>query len=292
MWDKQKYKGKLTRDVPLGARTWFRAGGSAEYFFAPHDEEDIQVFLSCYPTDAPLYVLGVGSNTLVRDGGVKGVVMVLPFQHIERLGESLRVGSAVLAQKVSQVALEAELTGFEFMRGIPGSVGGCLAMNAGAYGSDTSAIFMEAVAFDRQGKKRVLKQEQMAFGYRTALSGHIFMEALFAGARADKKAIEEKMAAVMASRQVAQPSGARTSGSTFKNPTSGKKAWELIEESGCRCFSVGDAVVNEKHCNFLMNRGKARACDIEALGEKIREAVKVQTGIELEWEIQRIGEKQ
>lgn len=293
MWQSKNYKGKISSNVELGARTWFRAGGRAAFLFEPHDEADLQLFLQSYPQDAPLYVLGAGSNTLVRDGGVEGVVLVLPFKNIEVAGETISAGAGALAQQLSQTALDGSLTGFEFMRGIPGSVGGCLAMNAGAYDSDTAAVFVKALAYTRQGEKQALSKEQMQFGYRTALNNYIFTEGIFNGRKADKKDIKQKMADAIASRKEAQPAGARTSGSTFKNPPQDitqKKAWQLIDEAGCRNFSVGDAHVNDKHCNFLVNSDRASATDIETLGEKIRAKVYDKTKVKLEWEIKRIGE--
>ena len=286
-------RGRLTADADLGQRTWFRAGGACEFLFEPADMDDLALFLRRCPPDIAIEVMGFGSNMLVRDGGVKGVVIMPHFDDIKAEGARIEAGNAVAAIKVSQQALALGLGGFEFMRGIPGSVGGCLAMNAGAYGSETANIFVEAHALDRTGAAHILTKADMRFGYRQALDGYIFTRAVFEGRPRAALEIESKMKEIIAARRAAQPPGGRTSGSTFKNPLlhiSHKKAWQLIEEAGCRDFSQGDAYVCRKHCNFLINRGSARAADIEALGEKIRARVKDKTGVSLEWEIRRIGE--
>lgn len=294
MWLNQNYKGKITHNANLGSRTWFRAGGNAEFLFEPKGEKDIEVFLKNYPQNAPLLVMGAGSNMLIRDGGVKGVTMILPFVSIKTDGAKITAGSNVPAASLSQAALKAGISGFEFMRGIPGTIGGCLAMNASAYDRETADIFSQAIAFDRAGNFCELNKKEMKFSYRVAISNYIFIYGVFEGQTETQSNIKEKMEKVIASRKSAQPPGARTSGSTFKNPSPKqtiKKAWQLIDEAKCREFFVGEAQVCAKHCNFLINNGNASATDIENLGEKIRKQVKIKTDIDLEWEIHRVGVK-
>ncbi len=289
-------RGTLAFDVDLGARTWFRAGGRAEKLFEPADEDDLAFFLKNCDVKESLLVMGSGSNMLVRDGGVRGTVIILgaAFAGVEINDERVKAGCAASARLVAHRAAERGLVGFEFLRGIPGSIGGCVAMNAGAYESETKDVFVEVAALDRGGDEHILSHQDMAFGYRRSIAEssdqqYIFTEAVFAGQQGDRAEIKMRMDQIVAERQVSQPPGARTGGSTFKNPPN-QKAWQLIEQAGCRGLSQGDVYVCEKHCNFLVNGGRAKASDIEELGEDIRRRVAERSGILLEWEIRRVGE--
>ena len=287
-------RGRLTENADLGQRTWFRAGGRCAFLFEPADSDDLALFLRRLPPDTAIEVMGFGSNMLVRDGGFNGVVIMPHFTDISTDGAYIEAGNAVAAIKIAQHGLAQGIGGFEFMRGIPGSVGGCVAMNAGAFGSETADVFVEARALDRRGRAHRFGKADMAFGYRHAQSGYIFTHAKFKGQSRAPAEIKRKMDSVIAQRRAAQPPGGRTGGSTFKNPPpdiSDKKAWQLIDEAGCRDFSQGHAYVCPKHCNFLINRGRASAADIETLAERMRAAVKAKSGIALEWEIRIIGEK-
>jgi UDP-N-acetylmuramate dehydrogenase len=286
-------RGALLAEAPLAPLTWFRVGGPAEVLFRPADADDLAAFLAGCPADVPVTVIGVGSNLLVRDGGVAGVVIRLGkgFAQIEALpGDRLRAGAAALDVAVARAAQEAGITGLEFYRGIPGSIGGALKMNGGAYGRETKDVLVEAVAIDRVGKRHVLPNAEMGYSYRHcgAPDDLIFVEAVFQGAPGDKAEIAARMDEITASREATQPIRTRTGGSTFKNPDA-LKSWQLIDAAGCRGLRRGGAQVSELHCNFLINTGQARAADIEDLGEDVRARVKAQSGITLEWEIRRIG---
>jgi UDP-N-acetylmuramate dehydrogenase len=258
----------------------------------PEDEADLSYFLGQLPAEVAVTVIGLGSNLIVRDGGVPGVVIRLGrgFNEIaiERL--NLRAGTAVPDVKIARAAQEAGISGLSFLRGIPGGVGGALRMNGGAYGRETKDTLVEARAVDRQGRIHVLNDADMQFAYRHsgAPDDFIFTQALFAGERGDPAIIAAEMAKITESREATQPVKSRTGGSTFKNPP-GQKAWQLIDAAGCRGLRIGDAQVSELHCNFLINLGKASAADIETLGETVRLRVKAGAGVELEWEIKRIG---
>ncbi|MGJ8563468.1 MAG: UDP-N-acetylmuramate dehydrogenase [Alphaproteobacteria bacterium] len=290
-------RGKLSSDVSLAPYTWFRVGGEAEVFFMPKDEADLAHFLSSTPDDVPVQVLGVASNTLVRDGGVPGVTVRLgpAFARITSEGTRIRAGSAALDNKVARAAAKAGLTGLEFFAGIPGTIGGALRMNAGCYGGETKDILVEAVALDRTGRRQVMPLEEFGYTYRhsAAPSDLIFIEALFQGQRDDPSAIEARMVAITAKREESQPIREKTGGSTFKNPdpkqSGGRGAWQVIDAAGGRGFRVGGAQMSEKHCNFMINHDGATAKDLEALGETIRAMVKEKEGVDLEWEIRRIG---
>lgn len=291
-----KVRGPLTLDAPLRNLSWFRTGGPAEVLFEPSDEADLAAFLAQTPVEVPLTVLGLGSNLLIRDGGVPGVVVRLgaSFQATTVNDTILGAGAGTPDAVVARTAEKAGLDGFAFLSGIPGTIGGALRMNAGSYGSEIKDIFMVARALDRKGIAHDLEASAMGFAYRCtkAPDDYIFVGALFKGLKADPQAIHEKMEAVRKSRGEAQPLGSRTGGSTFANPEDdpkGRKAWELIDAAGCRGLVRGDAVVSEKHCNFLINRGAATAADIEGLGEEVRSRVKDMFGIDLRWEIRRIG---
>ena len=288
-----RVKGPYTANAAIKDLTWFRAGGPADVLFIPADSDDLAAFLRGCPLDVPVMVIGVGSNLLVRDGGVEGVVIRLGrgFMNVTREGETrLRAGAGVLDVAVAKSALEAGLAGLEFMRGIPGGVGGGLKMNAGAYGREFKDTLVEAVALTRAGERVVLSNAAMGFEYRRSQvpSDLIFIEALFEGQVGEKAVIEARMNEVTSSREATQPIRSRTGGSTFKNPP-GHKAWQLVDAAGCRGLRIGDAEVSTMHCNFLINHGKATGGEIERLGEEVRARVKAHSGVELEWEIKRVG---
>jgi len=286
-------RGSLTFGAPLKDLVWFRAGGAAEILFRPADAEDLAAFLAARPADMPVSVIGVGSNLLVRDGGIPGVVVRLSsaFGKIEARGTQVRAGAAALDGAVARAAADAGIAGLEFLRGVPGTIGGALKMNAGCYGSETKDVFVEAIAIDGKGNKIKLSGADMGFEYRKARGAGedlIFVEAVFEGRKDDPAAIRDRMEELSANREAAQPIKSKTGGSTFKNP-SGHKAWQLIDQAGCRGLRIGGAQVSEKHTNFLINTGDASASDLEALGDEVRRRVKEQSGITLEWEIKRVG---
>lgn len=291
-------RGRYVSQADMSAITWFRVGGPADVLFTPADEADLADFLKNTPADVPVYPVGVGSNLLVRDGGVRGVVIRLgaPFAKIGIDGTKVRAGAAALDAQVAKAAGRAGVAGLEFYRGVPGTIGGALAMNAGAYEQETKDVLVEAVAYDRSGARRVLKNADMKFSYRHngAGEGLIFTEALYEGRKDDPAAIEARMKEIMERREASQPIRERTGGSTFANPdpkeSGGLKSWQLIDKIGGRGRIVGDAQVSEQHCNFMINRGKATANDIETLVEGLREDVERETGVKLRWEIRRIGE--
>ncbi|MFM9865183.1 MAG: UDP-N-acetylmuramate dehydrogenase [Micropepsaceae bacterium] len=289
-----RVRGPYQANAAIKDLTWFRAGGPAEVLFIPADPDDLATFLRGVPPDVPLTVIGVGSNLLVRDGGVDGVVIRLGrgFMNVSAEGHRVRAGAAVLDVAASKAALDAGLSGLEFMRGIPGAVGGGLRMNAGAYGREFKDVLVEAVALDRKGERVQLSNAEMGFQYRrsNAPSDLIFIEAVFEGAPGDKASIETRMNEITDARASTQPIKSRTGGSTFKNPP-GEKAWQLVDRAGCRGLRRGDAEVSTMHCNFLINHGRASGNEIEDLGEDVRSKVKAATGIELEWEIKRIGKR-
>ena len=288
-----KLRGRLLANEPLAPLTWFRVGGPAQVLFMPEDEADLAYLLANLPSDSPVTVVGLGSNLIVRDGGVAGVVIRLGrgFSDIKVEDERIRAGTAVPDVRLARAAQEAGLAGLAFMRGIPGAVGGALRMNGGAYGRETKDALIEARGVDRQGRVRIFANGDMHYSYRHcgAPDDIIFTEAVFAGTPGDPAAIAAEMEKITESRETTQPIKSRTGGSTFKNPP-GQKAWELINAAGCRGFVVGDAQVSELHCNFLINRGNATAADIETLGETVRRRVQENSGVSLEWEIKRIGQ--
>jgi UDP-N-acetylmuramate dehydrogenase len=286
-------RGRLLPNQSLAELTWFRVGGPAQVLFMPEDEADLAYFLEHLLPEIPVIVIGLGSNLIVRDGGVPGVVIRLGrgFGEVKvEPGHRVRAGTAVPAVKVSRAAQEASIAGLAFFRGIPGAIGGALRMNGGAYGRETKDALIEARGVDRQGNMRVFGNGDMHYTYRHcgAPDDVIFTQALFQGAPGDPAAIAAEMDKITESREATQPIKSRTGGSTFKNPP-GHKAWQLIDAAGCRGFKVGDAQVSEMHCNFLINLGGASAADIETLGETVRKRVKDKSGVELEWEIKRIG---
>ena len=286
-------RGRLVAGQSLAELTWFRVGGPAQVLFMPQDEDDLAYLLANVPGDIPVTVIGLGSNMIVRDGGVAGVVVRLGrgFSDITVDGLALRAGAAVPDVKVARAAQEAGLAGLSFLRGIPGSIGGALRMNGGAYGREVKDALIEARALDRGGRLHVLGNADMGLSYRHcgAPNDYIFTQATFRGARGDPAVIAAEMDNITEAREATQPIKSRTGGSTFKNPP-GQKAWQLIDAAGCRGLRIGDAQVSELHCNFLLNLGKATAADIETLGETVRRRVKENSGVDLEWEIKRIGD--
>lgn len=286
-------RGRLLANQPLADLTWFRVGGPAQALFIPDGEDDLAYFLARLPGDVPVTVIGLGSNLIVRDGGVPGVVVRLGrgFNEVAvEEGHRVRAGAAVPDVKVARAAQEAGIAGLAFLRGIPGAVGGALRMNGGAYGSETKDVLIEARGVDRGGGVRVFANADMGYSYRHCgvADEVIFTQALFQGAPGDPAAIAVEMEKITEAREATQPVKSRTGGSTFKNPP-GHKAWQLIDAAGCRGLKVGDAQVSELHCNFLINLGSATAADIETLGETVRSRVKENSGVALEWEIKRIG---
>ncbi len=287
-----KLRGRLLPNQSLAELTWFRVGGPAQVLFMPEDEADLAYFLGALPADIPVTVIGLGSNLIVRDGGVAGVVVRLGrgFNDVTVDGMRVVAGTAVPDVKVARAAQEAGVAGLSFMRGIPGAVGGALRMNGGAYQGETKDVLIEARAVDRQGRIHTLSNADMHYSYRHcgASEDYIFTQATFEGRPGDRAAIAVEMDKITESREATQPIKSRTGGSTFKNPPGGK-AWQLIDAAGCRGLQVGGAQVSELHCNFLINLGGATAADIETLGETVRRRVKDNSGVELEWEIKRIG---
>ncbi|GEP01596.1 UDP-N-acetylenolpyruvoylglucosamine reductase [Methylobacterium haplocladii] len=286
-------RGRLLANQSLADLTWFRVGGPAEVLFSPADEEDLALLLGALDPAVPVTVIGLGSNLIVRDGGIPGVTIRLggkPFGSVAVDGETLRAGTAVPDMRLAKSAAEAGLDGLAFYRGIPGSVGGALRMNAGAHGGETTDVLVEARGVDRSGNLRTFSHAQMGFSYRhcSAPDDVIFTSALYRGRPGDRAEIEAEMDRVTAAREAAQPIRERTGGSTFKNPDGGK-AWQLIDAAGCRGLTRGGAQVSEMHCNFLINRDGATAADIEGLGEEVRRRVRDNSGYELHWEIRRIG---
>jgi UDP-N-acetylmuramate dehydrogenase len=286
-------RGRLLANEPLAPLTWFRVGGPAQVLFMPEDENDLAYFLKSLPAEMPVTVIGLGSNLIVRDGGVPGVVIRLGrgFNEVKiEDGYRVRSGTAVPDVKVSRTAQDAGVAGLAFLRGIPGAIGGALRMNGGAYGRETKDALIEARGVDRAGNIRTYGNADMHYTYRHCgvPDDVIFTQALFQGEAGDQDLIAAEMEKITQSREATQPIKSRTGGSTFKNPP-GQKAWQLIDAAGCRGFAIGNAQVSELHCNFLINTGGASAADIETLGETVRKRVNENSGVMLEWEIKRIG---
>lgn len=285
-------RGRLIANQELAPFTWFRAGGAAQVLFTPESEDDLAYFLSHLDASIPVVVVGLGSNLIVRDGGVPGVVIRLGrgFSEINVEGSTVRAGTAVPDVKVARAAADAGIDGLAFYRGIPGSIGGALRMNAGAHGGETRDRLVSARAVDRKGKVHVMKLADMHYEYRHcgAPEDFIFTQATYEGVHGDPAKILAEMERVTEAREAAQPIREKTGGSTFKNPPGGK-AWQLIDAAGCRGLRIGGAQVSEMHCNFLINTGTATAADIETLGETVRKRVKENSGVDLHWEIKRIG---
>lgn len=294
-------RGRYEADAPLSALTWFRVGGPAEVLYRPADAKDLSQFLQNLPPDVPVSVIGLGSNLLARDGGVHGVVVRMgkSFGAITRDGDIIRAGAGASDINVAAFARDAGLAGLEFLRGIPGTVGGAVRMNAGAYGHETADIVTAVEAVDAAGTLHRMERADIGFSYRKCdlPDDWIITAAEFRGVPDDRAAIAARMEAINAAREDSQPLRTRTGGSTFKNPMgknpvndgAGRRAWQLIDEAGCRGLRIGGAEVSTKHCNFLINTGDATAADLEHLGEEVRRRVKAATGVNLEWEIRIIG---
>ena len=290
------FRGRVAYDALLAPLTWFRVGGPADALASPADADDLAYLLDALPAQIPVTVIGLGSNLIVRDGGLRGVAIRLggrAFGAVEALPDHRVIaGAAALDAGVARAAAEAGVDGLAFLRGVPGAIGGALRMNAGAHGGEVKDILVEATGFDRAGRLRRFDAAAMGYSYRhsEAPDDVIFTRATFQGFPGERAAIEKEMARITRAREASQPIREKTGGSTFKNPP-GAKAWELIDAAGCRGLVVGDAEVSTMHCNFLINRGGARAADIEALGEEVRRRVREASGVALEWEIKRIGER-
>ncbi len=287
-------RGRLTANAPLAPLLWFKAGGAAEWLFEPRDADDLSLFLAGLAPDMPVMALGLGSNLIVRDGGVPGVVVRLgkAFAGIERLdATTLRCGGGASGIAVSSAARDAGIAGLEFLRGIPGTVGGFVRMNGGAYGREVADVLVDCEVVLRSGERRTLRAAELGYTYRHSKlpGGANVVAACLRGMPAEPAVIQAEMDRIAAAREESQPLRTRTGGSTFKNPA-GHKAWALVDQAGCRGLMLGGAQVSEKHSNFLINTGTATSAEIEALGEEVRARVKATSGIELEWEIQRVGD--
>jgi UDP-N-acetylmuramate dehydrogenase len=289
-----KLRGRLSANAPIAEATWFRVGGPAQTLFSPADEEDLAYLLGALPPEIPIMTIGLGSNLIVRDGGIGGVVVRLGgrgFNAVEiATGCRVIAGAAAPDQFVAKAAAAAGVDGLAFLRGVPGSIGGALRMNAGAHGGEIKDVVIEASGVDRSGAKRAFSNAEMGFSYRHSAVADdvIFTRATLQGQPGAPDAIAAEMERITRAREETQPIRERTGGSTFKNPP-GRKAWRLIDEAGCRGLMIGDAQVSPMHCNFLINRGCATAADIEALGEEVQRRVRETSGIQLEWEIKRVG---
>ena len=289
-------RGRATANAPLGAQTWFRVGGPADVLVRPEDTGDLAAFMAALPPELPVLTIGAASNLIIRDGGLRGIVVKLArgFSDVVVEQDGIVAGAACLDMTIAEHAAAAGLRGLEFLAGIPGSVGGAVAMNAGAYGSEITDVLDWAEIVTRSGDLLRLPVQQLGFSYRhSALpDGAIVVRARFRGEAADRALVTARIAEIRAAREATQPVRARTGGSTFRNPDpreSDRRAWELIDLAGCRGLALGGAQVSEKHCNFLLNTGHATAADLEALGEQVRERVRTTSGVELAWEIKRIG---
>lgn len=286
-------RGRLVADAPLAPLLWFKSGGAAEWLFEPADTDDLCEFLAALDPAVPVMGLGLGSNLIVRDGGVPGIVVRLgkTFTKVERLDETtLRCSGGASGILVSSTARDAGIGGVEFLRSIPGTVGGFVRMNGGAYGREVKDILVECEVVLRSGERAIMSLADLRYSYRHSElpDGAIVVSATFRGHSGDPAAIQAEMDRIAAEREASQPLRSRTGGSTFKNPP-GHKAWQLVDQAGCRGLRIGDAQVSEKHTNFLLNLGTASSADIEALGEEVRRRVKEKSGVTLEWEIQRVG---
>ncbi|MDD2875729.1 MAG: UDP-N-acetylmuramate dehydrogenase [Acidiphilium sp.] len=285
-------RGRVSYDAPLGIATWFRVGGPADFLLRPQDADDLAGFLAALSPELPVTIIGAASNLIIRDGGLPGIVIKLArgFSDIQIEADGIVAGAAALDVTIAEHAAAAGLTGLEFLSGIPGSLGGAVAMNAGAYGSDIRDMLDWAEIIGRDGALARYTAADLALSYRHASlpPGGVVVRARLTARPGDRRAIAAKMADIKTSREASQPIRARTGGSTFRNPE-GRKAWQLIDQSGCRGMVIGDAQISEKHCNFLINRGSAIAADLEALGDAVRARVLAETGVALLWEIKRLG---
>ncbi|WP_068092582.1 UDP-N-acetylmuramate dehydrogenase [Novosphingobium rosa] len=292
-WTPPPVAGRLTADAPLAPLVWFKSGGVAQWLFEPKDVEDLRSFLAQCPADVPVMALGLGSNLIVRDGGVPGVVVRLgkAFAKVEKLDDlTLNCGGGASGILVSSTARDAGIAGLEFLRSIPGTVGGFVRMNGGAYGREVKDILVDCLVVTRDGQLSTLPLSDLGYTYRHSdlAEGAIVVSARFRGMPGEAEAIQTEMDRISASREASQPLRSKTGGSTFKNPP-GERAWELVDRAGCRGLTIGGAQVSEKHTNFLINTGTATSADIETLGDEVRRRVKDNSGVELEWEIKRVG---
>lgn len=291
--DLPEIRGQYRFEASLAKTNWFGVGGPAEVLFKPEDTDDLAHFMKYKPADLPVTVIGVGSNLIVRDGGIRGVVIRLGrgFNHAMQEGETIVAGAALMDVNLAQIAANHERAGLEFFAGIPGTVGGAIAMNAGAYGREVTDVLTHAEAVTPEGEIVILQHADMKYSYRHygGPKGLIFTRAWFATTHDAKDAIDARITDIQTKRETTQPIRERTGGSTFKNPP-GHKAWELVDKAGCRGLAVGGAQMSELHCNFMLNTGNATAAELIALGEEVRARVKAQSGVELEWEIKRIGD--
>ncbi|MDB5715769.1 MAG: murB [Sphingomonadales bacterium] len=287
-------RGRLTANAPLAPLVWFKTGGPTDELLEPADVADLQEFLQATPKDVPVWPLGLGSNLIIRDGGVRGVTVRLGkvFAGITVEGNALTCGAGAPGISVASYARDNAIAGLEFLRGIPGTVGGAVRMNAGAYGREVADVLVNCEIVTRDGERRVIGVDDLGYTYRHSdlPEGAIVVGATFAGVPGSPAIIGAEMDRIAQEREASQPLRSRTGGSTFKNPE-GHKAWALIDAAGCRGLRLGDAQVSEKHCNFLLNLGSATSADIEALGEDVRKRVLAHSGVQLEWEIQRVGDK-
>ncbi len=287
-----KIRGRYRFDADLSKTNWFQVGGPADILFKPEDAQDLADFIKQKPADLPVTVIGVGSNLIVRDGGIDGVVIRLGrgFAKMEHSGDILTIGAGCLDVNVAHYSADCGLVGCEFLAGIPGTIGGALAMNAGAYGSEIKDILVEVQVVTAAGEVKWVSPDTFNYNYRHAEipQGWIFTGAKLKGVAGESAEIAARISTIQKQREETQPIRSKTGGSTFRNPE-GYKAWQLVDEAGCRGFSIGDAQVSEKHCNFMINNGNATAADIEALGNEVRKRVKNHSGIDLHWEIKRIG---
>ena len=290
-------RGKVLRNEPLAPFTWLRVGGPAEALFLPADEDDLATVLAALPPEVPVTVLGVGSNVIVRDSGIAGLVVRLAGRafadiSVDRGASQIVAGAAALDGAVARAAARGAIGGLEFFAGIPGTVGGALTMNAGCYGAETKDVLSAAWGVDRAGQRRVFKPADLAFAYRHSATpeGFFWTGAVFKGVHDDHEAIGQRMTAITARREASQPIREKTGGSTFRNPP-GHSAWRLVDEAGWRGRPVGGAMFSPLHANFLINTGEATAADLEGLGEAVRHDVREKTGVELEWEIKRLGRR-
>jgi len=287
-------RGKLTESAPLAPLVWFKSGGPAQWLFEPRDIDDLQQFLRALDPALPVWPLGLGSNLIIRDGGIRGVVVRLgkAFAAIETDGHQIKCGAGAPGISVASKARDHGIAGMEFLRGIPGTIGGAVRMNAGAYGREVCDILESADMVLRNGDLMTIALADMGYSYRHSdlPEGSIVVSATFVGESGDPEIIGAEMKRIAEEREASQPLRTKTGGSTYKNPE-GKKAWQLVDEAGCRGLQIGQAQVSEKHCNFLINLGGATSTDIETLGEEVRKRVKAHSGVELQWEIQRVGNK-
>ena len=290
--DLPEVRGSYRFEAPLSKTNWFGVGGPAEVLFKPEDTDDLAHFIKNKPADLPVTVIGVGSNLIVRDGGIRGVVIRLGrgFNHAMQEGETIVAGAALMDVNLAQIAANHARAGLEFFAGIPGTVGGALAMNAGAYGREVKDVLLHAEAVTPEGEIVFVQAAEMNYAYRkyNGPEGLIFTRAWFATTKDEPEAIKARIKEIQEKREATQPIRERTGGSTFKNPE-GHKAWEVVDKAGCRGLTLGGAQMSELHCNFMLNTGDATAADLEALGEEVRRRVKDRSGIDLQWEIKRIG---